>query len=170
MALFKMNPMWSGDPEMCVVAGSYVFTNPAAATANTVVQPALFRATPNALGAAIGQNETMAPQGSKVPCVIFPTTGYAPGVASNAGLANICMLDLRAYPSDIVSVQAELIPAPSATPGALNVTGLDAAVLGIDQSNNFIYILGLTAAGAGSNFAAGSALHFVVYFKDGFAP
>ncbi len=169
MAMFKMNPMYAGDAELCVVAGSYVFTNASAPTANTVVQSALFQATPAANNSSIGQNETVAPQGSKVPCVAYPTTGYAPAVAAGAG-TNVAMLDLRAYPGDIVCVQVQLVAPASATSGTLNLTPLEASVIGIDQVNKFVYVQAYTTAGAAQAFSGGVALHFVAFFKDGFAP
>lgn len=169
MAMFKMNPMFAGDPEMCVVAGSCVFTNTGAAAVNTIVPAALFSASKNALGAGIGQNETVAPQGSKVTHVINPTTGYAPAVATG-GNATVVLLDLRAYPGDLVSVQVAAVGPANATAGALTTTAYDAAVLGIDQTNNFVYFLITTAAGGAQFFGAGLALHYVVFFKDGFYP
>lgn len=170
MAMFKMNPMYSGDPSMCVIAGSAVAQNVGAAPANTVVPNVLFKASQNATGAAIGQNETMAPQGGKVTVVINPTTGYAPQVVSNAS-ASIALLDLRAFPGDIVSVNVTAIPAPSATPGALNLNPIEASVLGIDQTNNFVYVtFSLVNGGSSLNFTAGMALHFAVFIKDSYTP
>lgn len=169
MAMFKLNPMYSGDTQLCVVAGSYVFQNTGAATANTIVQQQLYKAPANTAGAAIGQNETIAPQGSKVPCVLNPTAAYAPQVASG-GNASIALLDLNAYPGDIVCVQVGLVAAPSATAGALNVTPYDASVIAIDQTNHYVYVAGTTSAGVAQNFQSGLALHFVVYFKDTYVP
>lgn len=169
MAMFKMNPMMAGDPSMVVVAGSCVFTNTGAAPANTIVPATLFNASKNALGAGIGQNETVAPQGSKVTHVINPNTGYAPAVATG-GNANVVLLDLRAYPGDLVSVQVAAVGPANATAGALTTTAYDAAVLGIDQTNNFVYIMMTTGSGGATNAANGLALHYQVYFKDGFAP
>ena len=169
MAMFKMNPMYSGDPGMCVIAGSAVAQNVGPAPANTVVPAVLFKASQNAAGSALGQNESVAPQGGKVPMVINPTPAYAPQVVTN-GNPTVVMLDLRAYPGDIVSVVASAIPAMSATPGALNYAPVDTSVLAIDQTNNFVYIQLLSAAGSNLNMAGGTALHFAVFIKDSYTP
>lgn len=169
MALFKMNPAYSTDPEMCFVAGSYVCTNASAPAANTVVQAALFKATANAGGAALGQNETVAPQGTKVPCVLNPTPAYHPAVATG-GSTSVAMFDLRAYPGDIVSVNVTSLPAVSGTAGALNLTSTDATVVGIDQTNNFVYVLYTNGSGTAQPLQGGVAIHFQVFFKDTFAP
>ena len=169
MAMFKSNPMYCGDPGMVVVAGSVVAQNPAAAAANTIVPNVLTRTNFNAAGAGIGQGEAVAPQGAKVTAVINPTTAYAPQVATGAN-QNVVMLDLRAYPGDIVCVQASCVPAPSATPGALTLGSLDATVVGIDQSNNFVYILTTSGGGGANAFLNGISLHYVVFFKDTYTP
>lgn len=167
--MFKMNPMYSGDPNMVVVAGSFVAQNVGPAAINTIVPNVLFKASQNVNGAAIGQNESSAPQGSKVTAVINPTPAYSPQVATG-GNQNVVLLDLRAYPGDIVCVQASCVPAPSATPGVLNLSSLDATVVGIDQSNNFVYILSTSGSGGVNAFQNGVSLHFAVYFKDSYTP
>lgn len=168
--MFKMNPMFSGDPNLVVVAGSAVSQNVGPAPINTVVPSVLFKASQNLGGAALGQNESMAPQGGKVPVVISPTPGYAAQVATNASNATVVMLDLRAYPGDIISVMASAMPPMHATPGALNFLPMDASVLAIDQTNNFVYIQIVGAAGNLLHMSNGVALHFAVFIKDSYAP
>jgi hypothetical protein len=163
MALFKTNPINAGDPGMCVVAGSVVASNTSTGN-NTIVPQAMAPATANAAGAAIGQGETIAPQASKVTVVFQPTTAYHPAVATNANTAGVALLDLRAYPSDIVSVQVTLANAPGATPGTLVFVAPTATVVGIDQVNKFVYIA------SSQNFVNNLALHYVVYFKDTYVP
>lgn len=169
MAMFKLNPMYSGDTQLVCVAGSYVFQNTTAAPQNTVVPTILFKANANVNGAAIGQNETVAPQGTKIPCVLNPTPAYAPQVATGAN-ANVAMLDLRAYPGDIVSVQVNAAAAPSATAGALSLISVECTCVGIDQTNNFVYVLCTGGSGSAQPWQNNMSLHFAVYFKDTYVP
>lgn len=169
MAMLKMNPTYAGDPQLCVVAGSFVFTNTSAPAQNTIIQPTFFTAPRNANGAGIGQNETVAPLGSKVVGVAFPTPAYSPQVVTNAS-ANTVMLDLRAFPGDIVSVNATLVPAPGNTPGTLSLISMDATVVGIDQVNNYVYILAVGGGGGVQALTNGVSLQYVVYFKDSYTP
>lgn len=169
MAMLKMNPTYAGDPQLCVVAGSFVFTNTSAPAQNTILQPSFFNASRNANGAGIGQNETVAPLGSKVVGVAFPTPAYSPQVVTNAS-ASTLMLDLRAFPGDIVSVVATLVPGPGGAPGTLSLVSMDATVVGIDQINNYVYVLAVSGGGGAQSLANGVALHYVVYFKDSYTP
>lgn len=169
MALFKMSVMNSGNAEMCTVTGSCVFTNTAAS--NNYIQPqSLTKAAVNASGASIGQNETVAPQGSKVVIVAQPTTAYSPQIATNANAASIAVLDLRGFPADIVSVGCGAVAPAPGTAGTIATTGYDCAVLGIDQVNNFIYVQLVTSAGVATTWGNGIALHYKVVFCDGYAP
>lgn len=169
MAMFKMNPTFAGDPQLCVVVGSFVFTNASAAAINTIVQPTYFTSAKNAQGAGCGQDETVAPLGSKVVGVINPTPAYSPQVCTG-GSQSVILLDLRAYPGDIVSVVASCATAPAGTPGTLSLTTYDASVIGIDQTNKFVYLAATTSTGAAQNLQSGIAVHYVVHFKDSYTP
>ena len=169
MAMFKLNPMFSGDPSMVVVAGSVVAQQTGAAPVNTIVQNVLTKTNFNAAGAGIGQGEAVAPQGCKVTAVINPTPAYSPQVATGAN-QNTILLDLRAYPGDIVCAMASVTPPPNATPGALNLTAVDATVAGIDQANNFIYVLTTNGSGGALGLTAGFSLHYVIFLKDTYTP
>lgn len=170
MAMFKMNPTYAGDPQLCVVAGSFVFTNTSPAPTDTIVQPTFFTSAKNAQGAGCGQDETVAPLGSKVVGVINPTPVYSPQVCTGGG-ASVLLLDLRAYPGDIVSVVASNSSAPSSTPGTLTNIVYNTVVRGIDQTNKFVYISNLSANGATIvSLQGGMSIHYVVYFKDSYTP
>jgi hypothetical protein len=164
MTMFKMNPMYSGDASMCVVAGSAVFTNTTTPTSNTIIPAQVLPVTPAANGAAIGQGETVAPMGCKVTVVVNPTTAYHPAVAANASSAAVALIDLRAYPSDIVSVHVGVTTIASATPGTLSLSLPTANVVGIDQTNKFVYVY------CSQQYINSLALHYAVFFKDSYAP
>lgn len=172
MALFKTNPMFAGDPQVVMVTGSFVFTNTSAAGPNTVVAQALSNATTNAAGSAIGQRETVAPLGSKVACIVNPTTAFSPQIAPNANSPTIAVLDLKGYPSDIISVTCNALPAPSGTAGniALPTQGLNEIVLGIDNTNMFVYVACTNVTGTPQNWANGISLHYQITFKDSYVP
>lgn len=160
--------MYSGTPGSVAVFGGFVWnTGSGSLTANTVIQATNYVPSTNATsGATVGIGKTLSPLATRVPCVIYPTTAYAPQVAP-AAANTVFMLDLRGYPADIASVHLMYTP-PPASNGALPspTSSANAQILAIDNVNNFVY--GTVTSNAGSQIALsnGAAISFVVFFKD----
>ena len=164
MALGRMNPTYSHAPVMMTATG-YAILPIASPPANYVIPTQKAALTVGANGATIGQSQTCGPD-SRVPVVVNPTTAYAATVANIGANTNIFMLDLRAFPSDIVNVDAGFVPA-NATAGSVvgNAVG-SFCILGIDNVNKFIYFGAYNVNGSNIGFGLGMGIQWSVTFKD----
>lgn len=171
MPLFKMESIYGGSPQMCVLAGSVTVTPTGSQPANTVVSQSYLAPAANAVGAALGPTSTLNPMAPRVIAVVNPTTAYRPQVASNATNANVLMLDLSGYPGNILSVTLNTKPAAAATPGTISVLGTTGVVFDIDNVNKLVYCGIYNFATSGLlNWQNGMTLYYNIVLSDSFVP
>lgn len=158
-----MNPTYAQSPVMMTATGYAQFPVAPSGT-NYVVPTQKAVTTTGANGATIGQSQTCGPD-SRVPVVVNPTSAYASTVAAG-GSTNTIMLDLRAFPADIINVDATFSTANS-VPGSIAGNAIGSFyVVGIDNVNKFVYFNAFALSGAVLNFGAGMGIQWSVTFRD----
>lgn len=169
MALFRSNVSYGTSPEIMELLGYAYFTNTAAPAANTIVSQVRTTVPQAATGQQLAQQYTLGPD-ARVTVVMNPTNAYHPAVASG-GSTSVVMLDLRAFPADIVMAQATYAPAPSGTVGALpavaNVGNFQ--LLAIDNMTKFVYFACTSSSGSTQVPSNGASIQFDVAFSDTFS-
>lgn len=166
MTLFRMNQAYGTSAEVCELMGYAYFTNTGAPAANTIVQMTANTTPTAAAGQKLAQTYTLGPD-ARVPVVMNPTTAYHPAVAPG-GSTSVVMLDCRAFPADIIMVQAMYVPPPSGTTGnlpALTTAG-NCVLLAIDNVNKFVYFAFTSLSGTAQVPANGASVQFDVTFMD----
>jgi len=170
MALFKMDPMFAGSPQLCMISGSVSVNASGSQPINTVVSQAMMTPASNASGASLGPTAALAPVSPKVTAVVYPTQAYKPQVATN-GNATVMMLDLSGYQGNITSVTLNTKPAPNATAGQINIQATTGVVFDIDNVNKLVYC-GIYNFGTSAllNWQNGMTLYYNVVMSDSFVP
>lgn len=168
MAMFKMDQMYAGSPQLCAIAGSVVVTASGAQPNNTIISQAVLVPPVGGSGAQLGPTAALAPTSPKVTAVVNPTPAYKPQVATNCS-AQTLMLDLSGFPGNITSITLNTKAAPNGTPGQINIAATSGIVFDIDNVNKFVYC-GLYSFGSTTtlNWQSGMTLYYNIVVSDSF--